>query len=654
MKSVISFLCVFLVIAGPCAAEQRLSIQPPTEEPGRFGWFSGFKRNYTARELPPVDYVDSQRLESLMRAGRIYLSLQDAIALALENNLDIAVQRYGPKIAESDILRASAGQLLRGIGTNVAQGPSGAGGSGVLAGANAVGNGGGGGGASNGGLLSGINVQLAGSSIPNLDPIVFSDTYWGHATQPLSTSFTAATNSLVSVQKGFDFGIQKGFLTGTTVTYQWTNNFLFQNSANNDFNPSSSGRFILDLRQKLLQGFGLALNSRAIKVAKNNRHVSDLVFEEQVIVTVSNIMGLYWDLVTFNDNVKVQQQAVALAEKLYDDNKKQVKIGTLAAIEIVRAEAEVARSQQVLTDAETQVLQQETIIKNALSHNVLDSALAEARIVPTDIIRVPDEEAIEPIQDIYGRALQNRPEVEESQISLQNKRLNMKGTRSALLPSLDGFAEFANRGLAGQVNSLPIPPVRGSAPGTPFTPRDPSRVDAFFLGGYGTVLSQLFARNFPDYSVQLQLNIPLRNRSAQADYIRDQLEYRQQEISDRKLAKQIRVDVQNALIALQKARASYHTAVKARALQEQTLQAERKKYQLGASSILNVILVQRDLSSAQSIEVTARNGYARAKIQMENATGEILKNHEISLEEALRGVVSKPPGALPVLDNPGR
>jgi len=351
--------------------------------------------------------------------------------------------------------------------------------------------------------------------------------------------------------------------------------------------------------------------------------------------------------------VRVKRQAVELAEKLYSDNKKQVGIGTLAPIEIVRAEAEVARTQQDLTNAETQVLEQETVLKNALSHHdVDDPLLSQARIVPTDSIRVPEREQVIPIQDLYSTALQNRPEVEASEIGLENSRISIKGTKDALLPQLDLVADLRNNALAGQVNSLPIPPPPGSPPGTPFTTRSPGSVDPFFLGGWGRALTQLFSRNFPDYIVQVQLNIPLRNRSAQSDAIRDELLLRQQEINDRKTRKQVKVDVQNASIALRQAFAAYQTAVKSRQLTDQTLQAERKRFTMGATTFLNVIQVQRDMTAARLVEVTAQNSYIRAQVLLEQSTGEILGNHRVILDEAKQGLVSRPPGAIPVLDVP--
>jgi outer membrane protein len=640
-------LCVTLSVclaAVPLGAADPPANQAASSVPTGRKWFSA----YRFREEAPVNLANSGRLDSLLRAGKIYLSLQDAIALALENNLDIELQRYGPRIADSDILRAEAGGLLRGVPTSVARGATsavaqatGAAG-GQTAGAPAAGA------AAEAVTAGGAIITTTGTAIPNLDPVLTAVYNWSHRTIPQTNSFTTGTNSLIIKNTTGNFALRKGFLTGTTLEFGWNNSASETNAGRSDFNPSTTANFNLTITQHLLQGFGIAVNNRNIRIARNNRRVSDLVFRQQVINTVASVVNLYWDLVSFNEDVKVKRQALALAEKLYNDNKKQVEIGTLAPIEIVRAEAEVARAQQELTVAETRVLQQETILKNALSRTgVASPLLADARIVPTDTIRMPEVEPVQPVQDLVARALELRPELQQSRLSVENTRIGLEGTKSALRPSLDLVASLQNNALAGQINALPIPPL----PGTNITvPRNPANVDPFFLGGYGTVLGQLFRRNFPDYGIGFQLNIPLRNRAAQADMIRDQLTLRQQEIRQQQLINQIRLDVTNALIALQQARASYQAAMKARVLQEQTLEAEEKKYALGASTIFFVIQAQRDLAQARSAEVASLSAYVKAKAELDRATGQILDVYNISMEEAMRGQMSRPPAPVPEAD----
>jgi outer membrane protein TolC len=387
----------------------------------------------------------------------------------------------------------------------------------------------------------------------------------------------------------------------------------------------------------------MAVNRRGIRQAENSLKVQDYVFKQQVMTTVASIISLYWDLVSFTEQVKVTEQALATSQKLYEDNKKQVEIGTLAQIAIIQAEAEVATRQQDLTVAQTNVLQQETIIKNALSRNgVASPSVADAHIVPLDKIRVPDVEPIEPIQDLIARAYEERPELPQSRFNIENSKLSILGDRSGLLPSVSAFTTLTNNGQAGPISGLP--PLAGN-----FRAPDP-----FFVGGYGNLLGQIFSRNFPDYRFGVQLNIPIRNRAAEADYVRDSLGLRQSELQLQKQMNQIRVDVQNSVISLQQARVRYQAALKSRMLEEQTLDAEQKKYALGASTIYNVIQIQRDLATTQGNEVTAESNYIKARNSLDFVTGQILQVNKIDVDEAYKGQVSRPPTPIPVLDQNGQ
>lgn len=432
------------------------------------------------------------------------------------------------------------------------------------------------------------------------------------------------------------FGLQQSFLTGTIVNLGLSNTGSRANIPTNDFNPATASSLGLTITQPLLEGFGRAVNGRQIRIARNNREVADLTFKLQVETTIAAVMELYWDLVSFNENVRVAQEAVASATRLYEDNQRQVAVGTLAPLEVTRAEAQIAAGEQQLTAAQTQVLQQETIIKTALSRTgVASPSIADAHIIPTDPIRIPEVEAISPIQDMTAMALAARPELAQSRIQIQNQELTLRGSRNALLPSASAVLNLTNSALAGQASTLPLP--AGSV----------RTVSPFFIGGYGTVLSQLFARNFPSYSLGFNLDIPLRNRSAQAQVINDQLTLRQQQMALQRLENQVRVDVQNAVIGLRQARALYQSAVKARLLQAQTLDAEQKKFAMGATTVYNVIQDQQALTAAESTEVAAKATYAKARVELDRATGEILDHNDISIEEAFRGSVSRPPSDIP-------
>jgi outer membrane protein len=622
-RPAISIACVFLLAIPPVGAQNATNFLSRVTNP------------YRPHEVGPINLSNSSRLDSLVRAGNLYLSLQDTIALALENNLDIELQRYGAQIAEASLLRAKAGGLLRGTTSAVSSGPSSAPtqagqASGVTGSAaqasNALVN-----------PSSGTVISATGSPIPSLDPIISSLVSVGHATNPQTSTFVSGSSTLITSSTLSNFAYTQSFLTGTQVQLALSNQALTTTALRTDLNPSTSSTLGLSITQQLLQGFGIAVNSRNIQIAKNNRELSDLVFKQQVINIISAVINLYWDLVSFNQNVKVQQQAVDLNKKLLSDNRKQVEVGTLAPISIISAEAELATAEQALTIAQTQVLQQETILKNALSRNgVASPSIAEARIVPTDQIRVPQTEAVSPIQDMVAEALSSRPDVAQLRIQLTNDKINLRGSKSELLPSLVATANLSNNALVGQVSTLPL------AVGTAAR-----NVTPYFVGGYDTALGQLFRRNFPNYSAAFQLSIPLRNRSAQADAILDQLTVRQREIAIQQLQNQVRVDVQNALIALQQSRAVYAAAIKTRILREQTLDAEQKKLALGASTIYNVILIQRDLAQSQSDEVNALNSYSKARVLLDSATGQTLNNNNISIGEAFRGSVARPPSPLP-------
>jgi len=620
MKQVQSILASFCVFLTASYAQQQPS-----------HWYSNIARPYEPQPVPPVNVSNTTRLESLLRGGKLYLSLQDAIALALENNIDIEVERYLFPLAEADLLRAQAGNSTQGFSTVTTGGTTGLAAGGVQS---FIGNYGGGGSGSG----------FAANPNPNgFDPTINSTIQWGHITSPQQNTITTGTTSLVSTNKLANFNIQENFSTGGTATLSYNNTFSEQNAYLNLFNPVTTAYLDLTLAQPLLQGFGLAFNNRTIRVAKNNLRAADIVFKQQVIVTVGTVVQAYWLLVSANEDVEVKRKALALSQKLYSDNKRQVEVGTLAPIEIVRAEAEIAADQQALVTSQTTVLQQETILKNALSRNGLaNPAVLAASLVPTDRIRIPDVEKIQPIQDLVGSGLDNRPELQQGRIQLENQKIALTGTRNLMLPTLSAFADVRNSALSGDPNSLPSP---GNT--QPFA----SNQNPFFIGGYGNVLGQLFGRNFPNYSVGVQLSIPLRNRAAQANYATAAVNLRQSELSVQKLINQIHVDVQNALITVQQARAQYASAVKSRILQEQTLDAEQKKYAVGASTPFLVIQAQRDLSTAGGAEVVAEATYIQARLMLDLATGRVLDVYNIEVDEARKGRVTKGPSPLPVVEN---
>jgi outer membrane protein len=622
----LSLFCVLLCLSSSVFGQSTISIEAPK---GGLGWLT---RPYRPRTVSPINLSNSGRLEMLIQAGKLYLSAQDVVALALENNLDIEVQRYGSFLAQENIKRAQGGGALRSVGTAVAAGPSSVSTTGVAS--NLASSNGGNSAAGNGvGSGGGIVAQL-GPTIPQLDPQFNAFLSWGHFTAPQSNTYLTRTTAVQTNNQTYNFNYGQQFLTGTGYTFSFNNSNSNLNIPSNLLNPSTTALADLVITQSLLQGFGIAVNNRNIRVAKNNLKVNDLQFEQQLITTVSAVLNLYWDLVSFNQDIKVKESALVTSRRLYEDNKKQVEIGTLAPIEVTRAEAEVASNQQDLVISQTNLLQQETVLKNALSKNgVASPSLADVRIVPLDSIQVPEKDILPPFNDLVDQALKDRPEITQNQINIESNKINLNGDKSSLKPSLTAFAELTNNALTGSPNSLNVNGEFGYP-------------DPFVIGGYGNALGQIFRRNYPNYSAGFALTIPIRNRAAQADYVTDQLALRQSQLQYQKSINQVRVDVQNAVIGLQQARVRYVAAVKARILQQETLDAEQKKYALGASTVFLVIQAQRDLSTAQGTEVQALANYSHARVSLDQALGATLKTNHVSVAEATKGLVAQP-SAIP-------
>ena len=564
---------------------------------------------------PGQTLQDSARLGSLTRDGNLYLSLRDAIAIALENNLDVELQRLGPAFADTDIKRAKAGALPRGVPLFIREGPRSAGSSGTDLLAPLL------------GLPPESNLSIAGQTQlsngplpPSFDPVLSGGIFRNHASTPQVNSFQAGTSALVSDASSWNFTWQKGFLSGGSLLAGFLNSRQSVHSPRFDLTPFNASSFGIAFTQPLLRGFGLALNSRFIRIAVNSREQSDLAFQQQVISTTAAVIRLYWDLVGLNGNAEALRQALRRAEKLLGDTEEQVQEGTRAPIEAVRARAEVARSRRDLIAAESLVRQQETLLKDYLSRKTADDAqLAGIRIITTDPLRVDRNERIPSVQTLAEAALEGRPDIAQARVQIESTRLALAGSKDALRPSLDLVVSARNNALAGDVNPLTLP---GAAPHNP---------DPALIGGYVTALSQLFQRNFPDYGIGVQLTIPLRNRAAEADYARDSLALRQQALRLLQLDKQVHVEIRNALIALEQARATLESAEQEREFQEQAYAAEEEKLAVGASTTYLVIQYQRDLAQARSAEIAAQAGYLKARAAVDRAGGSLLDTCGISV-----------------------
>jgi len=615
---------ILLLAAGSAWAENAARIDPAQ------GPLLRFTRPFRARPVPPVNLADSPRLESLFRAGNLYLSAQDAVALAVENNLDIEVQRYGPLLAQEVLRRARAGGALRSVGVGVAAGPTSVSLQGVTV-TNIGATGTAGAGVSSGG---GIVTQL-GPPISSFDPTVTLFTSFQHATTPQSNTILTGTTALIQNSRTYQAQYLQAWDFGLSAQFTVYDQHVDLNSQLFNVNPYTSGYLDLQITQNLLYGFGSAVNGRNIRVQKNNIKVTNLQFRSQVATTVSAVLNLYWDLVEFWQDQRARQRELAAAQQLLENNRKQVEAGTLAAIEVTRAEAQVYTSEQDLLVSQTNLLQQETVLKNALSRNGIASvSLADAHIIPLDNITIPAKDENPPIAQLVEEALANRSEIAQSRLNIDSNKLNLVGIKNALKPTLQAFAELTNNGLTGALT-----PIGAETPGV-----------AYLAGGYDNLWAQVFRRNFPNYTAGLALNIPLRNRAAQSDYVTSELELRQNELGLQQNINQVRVDVQNAMIGLQQARARYSAAVKARDLQQQTLDADQKRFALGASTAYQIVLDQQNLASSESAEVQALASYSHARIGLDQAMGRTLEANHITFDEALAGTIGRTsvlPATLP-------
>jgi outer membrane protein len=616
----IRFFLMPAVLVSSALAQPEITITSPP--PPRFVGPILRPFHLEKRIVSPARLSDSPRLENLVRGGNLYLTAQDVIALVLENNLDIDIQRYGPFLSREVQRRTEGGGYLRNVDTPVLAGPQSVSLAGVSVNANGLAGGAGVG--AGGGIVSQI-----GPVPPALDPNLYASFGLGHSTTPLTNTLLNQTAALTNDYRQYVFQYSQQFVTGTSgqVTYVSNRNKL--NSPTPLLNPATTGFIDLTINQELLQGFSIAVNTRDIRVARNNQKVSMLQLKRQVITTVSAVLNLYWDLVSFNEGLHITERNVATAEKLYQDNQNQAKLGALAPIEVTRAAAAVSAAKGDLLIAQTNVSQQETVLMNALSRSGSDSTwLAEAHIVPLDRIEVPKTEAPMSAPELIQQAVGNRPELEQTRVNLESNKILIRGDRNGMLPSLNAFAELTNNGLSGSAN-----PLYNNCCGAP---------DPYFIGGAGNLSAQLLRRNFPNYSAGFSLSIPFRNRQAQADYATDQLQLRQTELQLKRALNQVSVDVKNAIIGLQQARARYETAVNTRTLAEQSLEAEQNRFKYGAvPDATLVIQAQQTLATDQSAEVQAMANYTHAKIAFDEAVGNTLDANHITMTEAVRGKVAR-------------
>ena len=585
---------------------------------------------YRPIEIPGVTLANSPRVDQLVQNGKLQLTLQDAVELSLENSMDIVVQRYNTWFGDTDILQTEGGGLPFGV--------------------------------------SGAAIRQSTANIPflNYDPLITASAFLDNRKTAVNNPFisgTGTTNgtaaSLGSHTATYDTAYTEGFSTGTTFNVAWNNSRSSSSSAFNFFNPVVQSSLTIGFSQQLLNGFGRFANRRNIMIAKNNRKLADLVFSQQAITTVTNTVIAYWELVYAIEAVRVQEQAVTVSTKLYNDNRKQLEIGTLAPLDVTRAEAQLATDRQNLILAQTVKLQDEQVLKNALSKDPLAANLVNVEITPIDKPTPPEAIEAPTFEEAVKEAFSKRPDLQQQAINVANAGIDAKATANALLPVGTLQAQYSSSGLAGNSS---IPGVTTTVPGTNivgangqpvtvldatgtpveiFEPQSTTATAGINHAGLGDAQSQIFHNTFPSYTVGLNLQLPLRNRQAQATNQRAMLQLRQIEAQLQQLKNAALLDVRNTYIALEQDRARVQAASKARELQQQTFDAEQKRYQLGASTVYNVILTQRDLITAQGAELRALADLVEAKAGYERAVGRTLEVNRVTIADAKHGQVER-------------
>ena len=596
---------------------------------------------YTATSYPAPRLGNTPRLDSLLRDGKIYLSLSDAIVLALENNFDVQIARVNLDIADTDVLRAKTGATLRGVSTGIVAN--------TLGGTTTTITGGGGPGGTTSGAgsagtgASGLVLSTnGGGPLPeNLDPTLTGTLQYEATTTQESSTFITGTNQLNTDTSTFNFGYTQGFITGTAFSATFNNARQTTNSSRSGFSPQLSSAFRIQATQHLLQGFGPRINGRFIVQAKNNRRITDSAFRQQLLYSVNQIENIYWGLVSAYEDEQAKERALAQSTQLTADNRRQLQIGTLAPLDVVNSDAAVATDQQALTASKSNLEYQQLIMKQAVARNLEDPVLTNAPIIPTDRVALdplPEESMSQ--EELVRQAYTNSPQIEQASLSMKNNEITIRGEKNGLLPVVDAYAFYGANTIGGAQNSLEN--CSSSFTGGTFVPCT-STNGGINPTGYGTVFSNLFNSTAPDKGVGVNITIPIRNRVAQADQARSQMEYRQAQMRLQQLYTQVRIQVVNGLYALTNDRAQVSAAEAGRKYAAQSLDAEQKKYKLGASTTALVLQQQRNVAVAENTYISAEAAYARDRAALRELLSSTLDQYGISLTEAAAGTFTKSP-----------
>lgn len=580
---------------------------------------------YRPGDVPQISLTNSPRLEQLIRDGKIYLSLKDAIALALENNLDLAYFRYNLVIADMDLARTRAGGQAHGVNTSVIQGTQGGFSSSSSTGGGAPSSSGGAGAAGAGGLVQ--STLGSGTLVNSFDPVLSVKSYVDHTTQQEPNTFTIGVPLLK--QNTIDFSTQysQSFPLGTNVQVSYIGQRFTINSPYYTVNPNLYSNFQFVASQPLLAGFGFGTNERYIRIAKKNKTLTDLSFKAQAIATISQVENIYWDLVNAYQDEQVKERSLTFGQQTLDDDQKQLQLQAIPAMQVLKDQADVATREGDLTVAKASLRLNELLIKNILTKEIDDPKLADMPVVPLDIIGQPDDNEGKQIDTLIAEAEKNRPDVSQDQIAMEIAQDSLRTIKNSLLPQLNVYGLYAGSGTGGPAN--------------PYCSLGPEQCSTTLPTDFATTLQNTFNYTAPEYQVGFQLNIVLRNRIAKADQFRAVLEFRQQQLTFETQKKNIRFDVRNSQYALQQARARVDSQKKARDLAQRTFDVTKQEQQLGSKSSIDTLNADHDLAVAESALFTAQAAYEKAKVQIDQATGETLDRMGVAIDDARSGVVAK-------------
>jgi outer membrane protein TolC len=589
---------------------------------------------YTPTSIGKASFQNSVRLTDMVKDGKIYLSLSDALALALENNFDIAIARYDLDIADTDLLRTRTGLAPLGAPSGLITGTLG-GSPTILStgggpGGTTVGSGGAGSGSA--GLV--LTTQGTGPTPESLEPTVTSTIQLERAKSPQTSTLIprAFTNT-----DQYNFTFNQGFVTGTSLAMAFNNSRITSTSPFNAYSPELSSNFKATVTQHLLQGAGIWVNKRFIYQARNNRRITDASFRQQILYTVNQVENIYWGLVQAYEDVQAKERALAQSTKLASDDRKQLEIGTVAPLQVMQDDSNVNTDKQALLAAQSSLNYQQQIIKQAVARNLNDAALSIAPVIPTDRVtmeEIPEEK--QPVEELVQEAFQQRPELEEAVLALRNDEITLKGARRGLLPTLD-VSGFYSGSAAGGSQSPDCLNLFASGGPTPCLPNTYPTVP------YGTVLNNMVNGSSPDKGVTFNLTIPLGNKYAQSVQARSLMEYRQAELRLEQLYTQIRMQVVNAQSALLNDRALVQAAITARDYNKQNVEAEYTKLRYGSSTTANVMLQERGLATAEDNLIAAHAAYAKDRASLYQMLATTLQHYGINLNEAASGNVNAAP-----------